>query len=117
MELFLKILIFCFGALGVILISIQYYSALKRRVVPVKNPQQNSNISKNLGILENANSSQKEKAKAFIALMMFSYVLVHLMSNKGNKYNDKKQIKRFRKHWSNQQFKKLNTLDGGNCDF
>ena len=117
MDLLLKILLFSFVVFGVVSLTVQYYSVFKRKTISQKRIQQISDFSKPLGVLENVNSSQKAKAKAFIALIMSNYVLVHLMRNKGNKYNDKKHAKRFRKHWSNHQLKKLNALDGGNCDF
>ncbi|MCL2805186.1 MAG: hypothetical protein FWD26_04530 [Treponema sp.] len=117
MELFLKILILSFVALGITLIIVQYYPVLKRRILSAKYTQQIGGISKSLDVLSDASNSQEAKAAAFVALMAVGYVLIHLMGNQGKNYNDKKQMRRFQKHWSSQQLDKLNALDGGSYEF
>jgi len=116
MEHILIIALFVFGALGAALIVVQYCSILKRKTVAQRYAQQSSDVSEQLGILS-ASNTPTAKANAFIALMVSCYVLVHLMVNQGNKYNDKKQMEHFQKHWSEQQLKKLNALDGGSRDY
>ena len=68
-------------------------------------------INKSLKILSGENSIE-QKAKAFIVLMQLSYVRVHKLINKGNNYNDQKQIKKFSDTLSYQVVAKINEMEG-----
>lgn len=63
-------------------------------------------------VLENLKKTEnaEEKAELFISLMKRSYVLIHIMSNQGGKYNDKKQMKRFEKSLTTQSIEKLKMI-------
>lgn len=64
-----------------------------------------------LAILGNPGSTM-EKAKAFVNLMDLSYVLVHIMINQGNNYNDELQQKKFKKSLTPKVVNRLKELEG-----
>lgn len=66
-------------------------------------------IRNNLYILHQTNDSNK-KADAFIALMFLSYISIHIMGNRGGKYDDARQMERFKKFLTPTALKKLNEL-------
>ena len=69
------------------------------------------NINKNLEILK-GEKTEKEKAKAFVALMNLSYVLVHTLVNHSNKYDDQVQVKYFCDSMTPSLIEKLNAVKG-----
>lgn len=62
---------------------------------------------------EISNKSDPTKiAKSFIFLLKSSYVLVHLLINAGNQYNDKVQSELFSNSLSKEVLASLNSLEG-----
>lgn len=68
-------------------------------------------IEENLKCLRN-NSKSKIKAKAFIKLMGLNYILVHTLVNKGKKYDDRTQTKRFKECLTNDFVSNITSLEG-----
>ncbi len=66
-------------------------------------------IEEFLSILQN-DSNVQNKALAFIALMQSSYVLIHVLVNKGNNYDDKIQSKQFCESLSPKRIQMLREL-------
>lgn len=66
-------------------------------------------IEEFLNILRN-DSNVQNKAMAFIALMQSSYVLIHVLVNKGNNYDDKIQSKQFCSSLSPKRIQMLRKL-------
>lgn len=80
----------------------------------IKNRQRkrgNLDIKRQLEVL-NGNHTEQEKADAFVLLMKLSYVLVHKIINKGNKYSDRKQTEKFCKSLTPKVMARINSLEG-----
>lgn len=51
-------------------------------------------------------------ANLFVGLLSSSYILVHIMTNEGNKYDDKIQSKSFKKSLNGELIQKLLMVEG-----
>ena len=110
-------IIISFGIIGVSLIIFAYYPIIKTRVYRAQN-QSNSLIDKNLNIIKEEKDEEKV-AKAFVYLMVSSYVLVHIIVNKGNNYKDEIQCKKFCEFLTPDVIVKIKSLEDkdGTCTF
>lgn len=70
-----------------------------------------SQISHNLAVLK-GKFEPEVKAAAFIGLMDLSYVLVHVMGNEGNNYDDELQSERFKRSLTAEVMERLNAVEG-----
>ncbi len=89
----LTILLFINGIILIIYHTIKIFSDYKSGKRSCKIVD-SGKIEEFLYILQN-DSNVQNKASAFIALMHSSYVLIHVLVNQGNNYDDKIQTKQF----------------------
>ncbi len=120
MNTLITILLIVFAVLGFTLTGFAYVPIIKRRLRKNKIKKQGleKNIEENLSILKKETNG-KLLAKAFVELMENSYVLVHVIVNKGNTYKDNIQYRRFLKYLSPEIVAKIKSLeaDNGTCTF
>ena len=110
MNIILNVSICVFVILGIIFIYKAYKPIVKRIMrIDKDNGKQDSTV-----ILENmANEKDVKKiSKGFITLLKSSYVLIHIMINEGNKYNDKVQSHSFCSSLTTDVMNSLNSLEG-----
>ena len=116
MELGIYIALGIFGALGLFLIVISYRPVIKeilRRIKTRKNTDVSDvdSVEHELAVLSGPVKAAS-KAAAFVKLMKLEYVLVHVMVNKGNSYDDEVQSERFQKSLTPDLMLRLNALEG-----
>lgn len=101
-----------FIILGLILVVKNYcpilLGILKTRT---SNRWNDDRITQQLDILKTSLDPAK-KATAFVSLMSLSYVLVHILINKGNSYDDEIQSEKFKKSLTPQMIERLYSLEG-----
>lgn len=112
MQILLSIVLLSFFVLGIILVIIAYKPIFKNtnKTNTKDELKIKDEVDKNLRILQRQ-EPPTQKAQAFISLMRLSYVLVHTIVNKGNKYNDEKQMKSFCDSLTPQIIDKLYSLE------
>lgn len=116
MELGIYIALSVFGVLGLFLIVINYLPVAKeiwRRIKTHKNTDVSNvdSVEHELAVL-NGTLKASSKAAAFVKLMKLEYVLVHVMVNKGNSYDDEVQSERFQNSLTPDLMMRLNALEG-----
>lgn len=83
----------------------------KKRTVKIKVQGVEPTIKEALNILKEETNDNK-LARAFIELMQTSYVLVHVIVNKGNNYKDNVQCKAFCDFLTSEVVDKMKSLEG-----
>lgn len=111
MQFMLYILIVLFLAASISLLMHLYIPICKRFIMRRRNLDKKKIIKKELEVLK-SNKKPKEKAAAIIDLMRVSYILVHTIINEGNKYDDKKQMKKFCNGLTPELMEKIMSLEG-----
>lgn len=69
-------------------------------------------VEKNISVLK-SNEVPHNKSRAFTKLIKCSYVLIHVLINNGNKYNDEKQTRHFCSSLSPEYIDKIGALEVG----
>lgn len=107
------IILILFGVFGVGLTIYAYIPIIKRkkRTVKIKVQGVEPTIKEALNILKEETNDNK-LARAFIELMQTSYVLVHVIVNKGNNYKDNVQCKAFCDFLTSEVVDKMKSLEG-----
>lgn len=115
MNIFLTIIVIIFGLIGVTIVIYAYIPIVrkKRNKFQIGNEDVSNEIEKRLGLLRCEKDTEK-LANAFIELMLLSYVLVHVIVNKGNNYKDKVQCKVFCDFLTPDVIDKVKLLEGNN---
>lgn len=106
------ILISIFGLSGIATILYAYIPNIKNKPIEQNDNDSLSNeIEKNLIILE-SETNEKKLSHAFEKLMSLSYVLVHVIVNKGNNYKDEIQCRVFCDYLTSDVVTKIKSLEG-----
>lgn len=115
MNTLITILLIIFAVFGFTLIGFAYVPIIKSRLKKSKIKKQGlkKNIEENLIILKEETNGRL-LAKAFVELMENSYVLVHVIVNKGNTYKDNIQCRKFMKYLSPEIVAKIKSLEADN---
>lgn len=121
MDNIFTFIIISFGIIGFALIIFAYYPMIKMHIYKKqkkKQDQSNSLINESLNIIR-VEKNEEKVAKAFICLMMNSYVLVHIIVNKGNNYKDDIQCKAFCDFLTPDVVTRIKSLEDkdGTCTF
>lgn len=114
MEKIEAVVIIVFLVLGLALLVKAYLPIFKGK--RSNNVSRDNGYQRELDILrskskQNGADSMK-KADAFIRLMESSYVLVHILENQGNNYDDKVQSKNFQNSLTPEFIGRLNAVEG-----
>lgn len=108
----LKVMIGLFCLLGIVALIFIYgpmfYEFFKKNHMSDYNE---NSINEQLGVLKNSVNTE-QKAIAFISLMQLSYVLVHILVNHGNNYDDRKQVESFSDSMTPQVIDKIKEMEG-----
>ena len=120
MNTLITILLVVFAIFGFVLAGFAYVPIIKIcfKKNKIKKQGLEKNIEENLRVLKEKTDGE-QLAKAFIELMENSYVLVHVIVNKGNTYKDNIQCRRFLESLSPEIVDKIKSLeaDNGTCTF
>lgn len=109
-------------AIVIIVFLVFGLALLVKAYLPILQGNRASNVFRNNGYqreLDILKSRPKQngvdsikKAKAFVRLMDSSYVLVHILVNQGNNYDDKVQCKKFQNSLTPEFIGRLNAVEG-----
>lgn len=111
MENFIYILAIIFVIVALFSVACAYIKIFKK----IKMSRQSKKIDNEIeSALEEINnrSDSKTVANGFIRLLQCSYMLVHLLINAGNQYDDKVQSELFNNSLTDDVLASLNSLEG-----
>lgn len=111
MLTFLESSINIFTNLGTCIIIILSFPIIIKKVAKKNTFVFINKIDENLETLRKSNNG-KRKARAFVKLLNLNYILVHTLVNKGRKYDDQIQTKRFKHCLTNDFVIKIASLEG-----
>lgn len=106
----IKIQIIILLLLAIFGVSLIVYALVHSNTAKNKETQ----ISNYISVLIDSQSPARQSARAFIALMDLSFVLVHILTNHGNRYNDAVQTEVFCRSFSPELIEKLSSVEGNN---
>ena len=131
MDILLKSLTICFFIVCCGVIIYAYFPVIrnikiKKHSVTKKQESQESQesqdrqieIDNNLSILNNETNANK-LSNAIVELIRSSYILIHVLVNKGKNYDDEVQYARFMDYLTKDAVEKMKSLEGknGKCSF
>ena len=108
---YLVAIIGLFYSIYFMLSKLYSYAKLRGVEVTIKSVEKENSIEHDLSLLT-SNVSPQEQAKAFGRLIKSQYVLVHILQNRGNCYNDKRQSEIYRQSLTKECVNKLFELEG-----
>ena len=98
-------LVFLFCVFAILAVILLFLMPLNRET-----KRYNKVIEKNISILK-SKETPRAKSLAFVNLIKCSYVLIHVLVNNGNKYDDEKQTKQFCSSLSPEYINKVKALE------
>ena len=111
MDKFFYILVIIFAIIALFSVAYAYIKIIKKIKISRQSKKIENDIESALEEINNRADS-KTVANGFIRLLQCSYMLVHLLINAGNQYDDKVQSELFNNSLTNDVLASLNSLEG-----
>ena len=111
MDKFFYILVIIFAIIALFSVAYAYIKIIKKIKILKQTKKVENDIESALEEINNRADS-KTVVNGFIRLLQCSYMLVHLLINAGNQYDDKVQSELFNNSLTDDVLASLNSLEG-----